>query len=124
MATRLGLSVAAAVHARVRPCWERIIAERYCSGSLRSEDALHLFDELLPRTRPTSVTALSKLLTVVARPEAESFSPVCDGPVLVVSLFNRMARAGANKVAPDIYTYCIAAAATWAAWTSDLPSSV
>jgi hypothetical protein len=110
MAARSGLSAAAAVCAGGRPCreLERIIAELYPSGSLRPEDALQLFDELLPRARPTSVIAFNKLLTVLARAGAGSFSTVRDGPVLVVSVFNRMARAGANKVAPDMCTYSIA----------------
>jgi hypothetical protein len=59
MAARSGLSAAAAataVRAGGRSCrkLERIIAERYPSRSLRPEDALQLFDELLTRSRPKS----------------------------------------------------------------------
>ncbi|CAN6310604.1 unnamed protein product [Urochloa humidicola] len=88
-----------------RPCWvlERFIGECYRSGDLAPEDALELFDELLPQARPGSVYALTQLLNIVAR--APESSAVRDGPALSVSLFNRMARAGVKKVAPDIYTY-------------------
>ena len=36
---------------------ERVIAGRACSGSLGLDDALKLFEELLPHARPTSVHA-------------------------------------------------------------------
>jgi pentatricopeptide repeat protein len=49
------------------------------------------------------VIALNQLLTVVAR--APASSSVSDGPTVVVSLFNRMAQAGAKKVTPDLHTY-------------------
>ncbi|KAL6641262.1 hypothetical protein ACP70R_019443 [Stipagrostis hirtigluma subsp. patula] len=90
-----------------RTCWElgRMIGERYRSGDLGPEEALQLFDELLPQATPVSVYALTQLLTVVARAPASSSVPV--RPTLAVSLFNRMARAGAKKVAPNIYTYSI-----------------
>jgi hypothetical protein len=64
MAACSGLSTAAtAVRAGGRPCreLERIIAERYTSGSLRPKDVLQLFDELLPRARSKSVIAFNKL---------------------------------------------------------------
>ncbi|KAL6618998.1 hypothetical protein ACP70R_034137 [Stipagrostis hirtigluma subsp. patula] len=70
MAAPRGLSAAATatdvsrcVRAGRRPCseLERIVGERYRSGSLGPEDALHLFDELLPPARPDSVGAFNKL---------------------------------------------------------------
>ena len=73
--------------------------ECFRSGDLGPEDALDLFHELLPQARPGSVYALNQLLTTVA--SAPVSSTVRDGPVLAVSLFNRMARAGGMKVAPD-----------------------
>ena len=84
-----------------RPSWEleQFIGKCYRSGDLGPEDALDLFDELLPQVRPGSVYALTQLLTVVARTSVSS--TVRDGPVLAVSLFNRMARVGGMKVAPD-----------------------
>jgi pentatricopeptide repeat protein len=90
-----------------RPSWEleQFIGKCYRSGDLGPEDALDLFDELLPQARPGSVYALIQLLTAVAR--APVSSTVRDGPALVVSLFNRMARAGAKKVAPDAATCSI-----------------
>jgi pentatricopeptide repeat protein len=90
-----------------RPSWEleQFVGRCYRSGDLGPEDALDLFDELLPQARPGSVYALTQLLITVAR--APGSSTVRDGPVLAVSLFNRMARAGAKKVAPDIATYAV-----------------
>jgi hypothetical protein len=81
---------------------ERIIGERYHSGSLGREDALNLFDELLPQGRPASVYAFNQLLTAVAR--ADSSSSERNGAVLAVSFFSRMARAGIHKVACDVTT--------------------
>ncbi|CAD6258418.1 unnamed protein product [Miscanthus lutarioriparius] len=80
---------------------ERVIADRARSGSLGVDDALKLFDELLPHARPASVRAFNHLLTVVARARCSSTSE------LAVSLFKRMARASSNKVAPDLCTYSI-----------------
>jgi leucine-rich PPR motif-containing protein len=74
---------------------ERIIAGRARSGSLDLDDALKLFDELLPHARPASVRAFNHLLNVVARSRCSSTSE------LAVSLFNRMSRACSNKVRPD-----------------------
>jgi hypothetical protein len=115
MVAHSGLSVAAvatAVCAGGRSCrcreLERIIAERYTLGSLCLEDVLQLFDELLPRARSKLVITFNNLLIVLACPGAGSFSTVRDGPVFIVLLFNRMARVGANKVAPDMCTYSIA----------------
>ena len=44
-----------------RPCWELelFIGQCYRSGDLGPEDALDLFDELLPQARPGSVYALT-----------------------------------------------------------------
>ncbi|CAN6282632.1 unnamed protein product [Urochloa humidicola] len=83
----------------------RMIGERYRSRDLGPEEALHLFDELLLQATPASIYALNQLLTVVAN--APASSSLCDGPARAISLFNRMARAGASKVAPDICTYNI-----------------
>ena len=76
---------------------DRVIRDRYRAGDIGAQDALHLFDELLQQAGPSSVSSINRLLTVVAR----------DGPALAVSLFNRIARAGSKKVAPDISTYII-----------------
>ena len=77
---------------------ERVIAGQARSGSLGLEDALKLFEELLPNARPTSVRAFNSLLNVVSRAQCPSAAE------LAVSLFNRMARACSNKVRPDLYT--------------------
>jgi pentatricopeptide repeat protein len=66
---------------------------------------LDLFDELLPRNRPEHVIALNQLLTVVAHTLASS--SVSDDPAVAVSHFNRMARASAKKVTPDLHTYSV-----------------
>jgi hypothetical protein len=42
---------------------ERLIADRFSSGSIGLDDAVDLFDELLLVARPASVRALTKLLT-------------------------------------------------------------
>ena len=78
------------------------MGECYRSGDLGPEDALDLFDELLPQARPGSIYALNQLLTTDAR--SPVWSTVRYGPALAVSMFNRMARAGAKEVAPDIAT--------------------
>jgi len=80
---------------------ERVIAGQARSGSLGLEDALKLFEELLPNARPTSVRAFNSLLNVVSRAQCPSASE------LAVSLFNRMAHSCCNKVRPDLYTYSI-----------------
>jgi len=81
---------------------ERVIAGQARSGSLGLEDALKLFEELLPNARPTSVRAFNSLLNVISRAQRSSASELA-----AVSLFNRMARACSNKVRPDLYTYSI-----------------
>ncbi|CAN6282630.1 unnamed protein product [Urochloa humidicola] len=83
----------------------RMIGERYRSRDLGPEEALHLFDELLAQATPASIYAINQLLTVVAN--APASSSIRDGPARAISLFNRMARAGAAKVAPVISTYNI-----------------
>ena len=82
---------------------ERVIASRFHSGSLGLDDAVKLFDELLQVARPTSVRAFNQLLTAVSRSQGRGSST----SALVVSLFNRMARASPKKVAPDEFTYNI-----------------
>jgi pentatricopeptide repeat protein len=83
----------------------KMIGERFRSGDLGPEQALHLFDELLLLATPDSVYALTKLITVIAN--APASSSVRDGPALAISLFKRMAQAGTTKVAPNLYTYNI-----------------
>ncbi|KAI4979413.1 hypothetical protein ZWY2020_016166 [Hordeum vulgare] len=78
----------------VRRVLERNIEERYRAGAIGTEDALHLFDELLQDAGPSSVRAINCLLYVVGR----------DRPALGVSLFNRVARA---KVPRRSITYNI-----------------
>jgi leucine-rich PPR motif-containing protein len=85
---------------------ERVIAGRARSGSLRLDDALKLFDQLLPQARAASVTAFNQLLSVVSRASGRRSST--SGSQLGVSLFNRMVReCSDNKVAPDRCTYSI-----------------
>ncbi|KAL6861163.1 hypothetical protein ACP4OV_016863 [Aristida adscensionis] len=97
------------VGAGLRACseLERDIARRHHSGSLRPDDALRLFDELLPQARPASVCALNTLLAAVARAPADTCSSARDGDAIAVSLFNRMARAGARVAPPSLHTYGI-----------------
>ena len=80
---------------------ERVIAGRFSSGSIGLDDAVKLFDELLPLARPASVRAFNQLLTIVSRAKGRGSST----SALVVSLFNRMARASPTKVSPDLRTY-------------------
>ena len=84
---------------------ERVITSRFHSGSLGLDDAVKLFDELLPVARPASIRAINQILTVVSRAQGRGSST----SALVVSLFNRMVRASSNKVAvaPDLRTYSI-----------------
>ena len=84
---------------------ERVIASRFHSGSLGLDDAVKLFDELLQVARPASVHAINLILTAVSRAQGRGSST----SALVVSLFNRMVRASANKVAvaPNLCTYGI-----------------
>ncbi|OQU78530.1 hypothetical protein SORBI_3009G253101 [Sorghum bicolor] len=84
---------------------ERIIVEQHRSGSLGLEDALNLFDELLPRARSASVHAFNRVLTVVAH--GDSSSSQRHGAALAVSLFNTMAQVGVNKLATDACTFGI-----------------
>ncbi|CAD6229376.1 unnamed protein product [Miscanthus lutarioriparius] len=84
---------------------ERVIAGRAGSGSLRLDNALKLFDELLPYARAASVTAFNQLLTAVSRASGQRSSTSESG--IIVSLFNRMVRDCSIEVAPDLYTYNI-----------------
>jgi hypothetical protein len=84
---------------------ELFIEKCYRLGHLAPEDALDLFDELLPQNRPGHVIALNQLLTVVVRAPASSSNS--DGPAVAVSFLNRMARADAKKVTPDLHTYSV-----------------
>ena len=90
---------------RTRMELERTIVERHRSGSLGLEDALNLFDELLPQARPSSVYAFTRVLTVVAR--ADSSPSLRHSAALAVSLFNTMAQAGVNKMAANAFTFGI-----------------
>ncbi|GJN19788.1 hypothetical protein PR202_gb07097 [Eleusine coracana subsp. coracana] len=106
-----GLFAATNASRRARACrrscseLERLIRQRFHAGSLTPDDALNLFDELLPQARPASRGAINLLLTVVSR--APSSSSVRDGPTLAVSLFNRMAREGNKNVVLDLCTHSI-----------------
>jgi len=82
---------------------ERAIADRFRSGNLGLDDDVKLFDELLHHARPASVIAINQILTAFSRGQDRGSST----SALVVSLFNRMARASPNKVAPDGFTYNI-----------------
>ena len=82
---------------------ERAIADRFRSGNLGLDDDVKLFDELLHHARPASVIAINQILTAFSRGQDRGSST----SALVVSLFNRMARAFPNKVAPDGFTYSI-----------------
>ena len=81
---------------------ERAIVDRVRSGNLGLDDTLELFDELLHHATPSSVIAINKLLTAISRAQGRGSSSE-----LVPSLFNRMARACSNKVAPNLHTYSI-----------------
>ncbi|EAY89169.1 hypothetical protein OsI_10665 [Oryza sativa Indica Group] len=67
------------------------------AGGSGAEDARHVFDELLRRGRGASIYGLNRALADVAR----------DSPAAAVSRYNRMARAGADEVTPDLCTYGI-----------------
>ncbi|KAB8113175.1 hypothetical protein EE612_052099 [Oryza sativa] len=67
------------------------------AGGSGAEDARHMFDELLRRGRGASIYGLNRALADVAR----------DSPAAAVSRYNRMARAGADEVTPDLCTYGI-----------------
>ena len=58
---------------------ERAIAARFRSGSLGLDDAIKLFDELLPIARPASVCAFNQILTVVCRAQGRGSSPSSNG---------------------------------------------
>ena len=87
-----------AMSRRAVPAGRRILEQnikaRYRAGAIGTDDALHLFDELLQVAWPSSIAAINCLLIVVGR----------DCPALGVSLFNRVARA---KVPPHNITYGI-----------------
>ena len=76
---------------------ERVIAGRARSGSLGLDDALKLFDEMLPHARPASVTAFNQILTAVSRASGRCSSSTSDSE-LVVSVFNRMIHECSIKV--------------------------
>ncbi|EEE51213.1 hypothetical protein OsJ_32035 [Oryza sativa Japonica Group] len=67
------------------------------AGGSGAEDARHVFDELLRRGRGASIYGLNRALADVAR----------HSPAAAVSRYNRMARAGADEVTPDLCTYGI-----------------
>ncbi|RLM69753.1 protein Rf1, mitochondrial-like [Panicum miliaceum] len=84
---------------------EHVITGRFRSRSLALDDAVKLFDELLHNARPASVRAFNQVLTAGSRAQRRGSSS--SSLELVPSLFNRMARACSNKVAPDLHTYSI-----------------
>uniref|UniRef100_A0A0E0BC69 BRO1 domain-containing protein n=2 Tax=Oryza glumipatula TaxID=40148 RepID=A0A0E0BC69_9ORYZ len=67
------------------------------AGGSGAEDARHVFDELLRRGRGASIYGLYRALAHVAR----------HSPAAAMSRYNRMARAGADEVTPNLYTYGI-----------------
>nr|AAM92820.1 hypothetical protein [Oryza sativa Japonica Group]AAP54427.1 Rf1 protein, mitochondrial precursor, putative [Oryza sativa Japonica Group] len=67
------------------------------AGGSGTEGARHVLDELPLRGWGASIYSFNRTLTDVAR----------DSPAAAVSLFNRMARAGADEVTPDLCTYSI-----------------
>ncbi|EAY79074.1 hypothetical protein OsI_34183 [Oryza sativa Indica Group] len=67
------------------------------TGGSGAEDARHVFDELLRRGRGASIYGLNCALADVAR----------HSPAAAVSRYNRMARAGADEVTPNLCTYGI-----------------
>jgi hypothetical protein len=86
---------------------ERLIADRFSSGSIGLDDAVELFDESPPLARPaSSVRAFNRILTVVSRADGRGPST---SAALFASLFNRMARASpsTSRVAPNLWTYSI-----------------
>uniref|UniRef100_A0A453DAX1 Pentatricopeptide repeat-containing protein n=1 Tax=Aegilops tauschii subsp. strangulata TaxID=200361 RepID=A0A453DAX1_AEGTS len=80
--------------------------ERVCAGTLRPEEAHHLFDELLSQAAAVPVRGLNNFLAALAR--APPSSTCSDGPGLAIALFNRMSQgAGARVVSPTLCTYSI-----------------
>ncbi|VAH12594.1 unnamed protein product [Triticum turgidum subsp. durum] len=79
-------------------------AQRASSGTLTTEDAHHLFDELLRRGNPVQERPLNKFLAALAR--APASASCCDGPALAVALFGRLSRDVRRRVAqPNVFTY-------------------
>ncbi|KAK1692639.1 hypothetical protein QYE76_009336 [Lolium multiflorum] len=81
--------------------------ERVRAGTLRPEDAHHLFDELLRQATPVPERFLNAFLAALAHAPA---SHACrDGPALAVALFNRVRReeAGPRVVPLSAHTYNI-----------------
>ena len=101
---------------------ERVIAGRFSSGSIGLDDAVKLFDELLPLARPASVRAFNQLLTIVSRAKGRGSSTSAP----VISLFNRMARTSPNKVSPNLCTYniIIRSFCSMAAWAARISLSL
>ncbi|XP_022685415.1 protein Rf1, mitochondrial [Setaria italica] len=95
---------------------EHTIGDRSRSRSLGPDDALRLFDELIrqQRSRPGSVIAYNHLLAAAARGSN-------NGAARAVSLFGRMAGAGA--AVPDACTYSILIASCCRAGRVDLAFS-
>nr|QIP66260.1 restorer of fertility-like protein [Triticum aestivum] len=78
--------------------------QRARSGTLTTEDAHHLFDELLRQGNHVQERPLNNFLAALARAPA---SPFCsDGPALAVALFGRLSRGAGRRVAqPNVFTY-------------------
>uniref|UniRef100_A0A3B5ZR57 Pentacotripeptide-repeat region of PRORP domain-containing protein n=1 Tax=Triticum aestivum TaxID=4565 RepID=A0A3B5ZR57_WHEAT len=81
--------------------------ERIRAGTLRPEDAHHLFDELLLQANPVPERSLSDFLAALAR--APSSAALRDGPSLALGLFNLVCReeAGPQVAPPTTCTYNI-----------------
>ncbi|XP_024313944.1 protein Rf1, mitochondrial isoform X3 [Brachypodium distachyon] len=93
-------------------CWDPQVAfvaaiARVRAGTFSTDDAHHLFDELLRQGTPVHNPALNGFLAALARaPDSVSCS---NGPALVLALFNRICREEAGpRVAPlSVHTYGI-----------------
>ncbi|CAD6256467.1 unnamed protein product [Miscanthus lutarioriparius] len=68
---------------------------RVRSGTLRPEEAHHLFDQLLRQATPIPERSLNGFLSALAR--APSSAACRDGPALAVALFNRASRADGSR---------------------------
>ncbi|XBI89146.1 hypothetical protein VPH35_027011 [Triticum aestivum] len=62
--------------------------ERAVFGTLTTEDAHHLFDELLRHGNPVQERSLNNFLATLAR--APTSASCSDGPALAVALFGRL----------------------------------
>ncbi|KAL6642876.1 hypothetical protein ACP70R_021057 [Stipagrostis hirtigluma subsp. patula] len=106
-----------------RPCWVlgRFIGECYRSGDLGPEDALDLFDELLPQAVPASVYAISSLSSLALRPPPQCVTALRSPSPSSTAWHEPAPKRWLPPYGPMASSS--AAAAAWAAWTSASPSS-